>query len=59
MKARVTLEIELPDIGATEDEVVEFIWYKCGYCACCSIDNPFLIEEDEDDKVTDIEIEIL
>lgn len=56
MKAKVTLEIELPDVEATEKEAKEFIRYELGYSWRISEDNPFM--DGEDSKITEINIEI-
>lgn len=50
MKTKVTLEIEIPDIGATEKQVKDYIKYVFFYKCYLSIDNY---------KVTDIEIKLL
>jgi len=36
----VSMVIEVPDVGATDKEVDEFVEYKCGYRDNISITNP-------------------
>lgn len=59
MKAKVILEIDLPNIQASEEEIMEFLNYELCHNVACPLDNPFLDEDCEDYEVTDIEIELL
>ena len=50
----VSMVIDVPDVGATEDEVEEWVKFQVGYCGGMSATNPL---ESHDIETNWIEVE--
>ena len=51
---KVTLEVEIPDVGATDQQIQDFVWFYICQEGSISTDNPL---HDTDYEITDYDFE--